>query len=257
MTPDVAERLLQLGRHDGRDRSGGRRRRRRDQLLDLGHVDRVHELGRGVVPVRRSRGRVRQRLGRQQRPGRQRRSRTRARGSPRRLRARTTATASGTRHDRRHHLQRRLVGRNARRPARWSSTARRSLGALPTEAGATPDQQMRLCYHGCVPPSPGKIVVCERGVNARIDKSLAVLNAGGVGMIMVNADAELGQRRPALRPVDPPGEQRLVRLRSRRRRRPARRRRSTKGDDRLRRGRAVHGVVLVRAARSRPAAATS
>ncbi len=37
------------------------------------------------------------------------------------------------------------------------------------------------------PRSPGKIVVCERGVNARIDKSLAVLNAGGVGMIMVNA----------------------------------------------------------------------
>ncbi len=61
------------------------------------------------------------------------------------------------------------------------------LGALPTEAGATPDQKMRLCFNGFVPPSPGKIVVCERGVNARIDKSLAVLNAGGVGMIMVNA----------------------------------------------------------------------
>ena len=61
------------------------------------------------------------------------------------------------------------------------------LGALPTEAGATPDQKMRLCFNGSVPPSPGKIVVCERGVNARIDKSLAVLNAGGAGMIMVNA----------------------------------------------------------------------
>ena len=61
------------------------------------------------------------------------------------------------------------------------------LGALPTEAGATPDQKQRLCFNGFVPPSPGKIVVCQRGVNARIDKSLAVLNAGGVGMIMVNA----------------------------------------------------------------------
>ena len=46
---------------------------------------------------------------------------------------------------------------------------------------------MRLCFDGLVPPSPGKIVVCERGVNARIDKSLAVQHAGGVGMIMVNA----------------------------------------------------------------------
>jgi subtilisin family serine protease len=32
----------------------------------------------------------------------------------------------------------------------------------------------------------GKIVVCDRGVNARIDKSLAVQQAGGIGMILVN-----------------------------------------------------------------------
>src|SRR4029079_9524884 len=32
----------------------------------------------------------------------------------------------------------------------------------------------------------GKIVVCERGVNARVNKSLAVQQAGGVGMILVN-----------------------------------------------------------------------
>jgi hypothetical protein len=32
----------------------------------------------------------------------------------------------------------------------------------------------------------GKIVVCERGVNARVNKSLAVQEAGGVGMILVN-----------------------------------------------------------------------
>ncbi len=32
----------------------------------------------------------------------------------------------------------------------------------------------------------GKIVVCERGNNARVDKSLAVKEAGGVGMILVN-----------------------------------------------------------------------
>jgi subtilisin family serine protease len=32
----------------------------------------------------------------------------------------------------------------------------------------------------------GKIVVCDRGVNARVSKSLAVRDAGGVGMILVN-----------------------------------------------------------------------
>lgn len=37
----------------------------------------------------------------------------------------------------------------------------------------------------------GKIVVCTRGTNARTDKSLAVLNAGGVGMIMVDNGAGL------------------------------------------------------------------
>src|SRR5712671_427518 len=32
----------------------------------------------------------------------------------------------------------------------------------------------------------GKIVVCDRGVNARVNKSLAVKEAGGIGMILVN-----------------------------------------------------------------------
>ncbi|CAN5238912.1 hypothetical protein BH11PSE9_BH11PSE9_08240 [soil metagenome] len=32
----------------------------------------------------------------------------------------------------------------------------------------------------------GKVVICTRGTNARTDKSLAVLNAGGVGMIMAD-----------------------------------------------------------------------
>lgn len=38
----------------------------------------------------------------------------------------------------------------------------------------------------------GKIVVCTRGDNARVDKSLAVLNAGGVGMILVDRDVDTG-----------------------------------------------------------------
>ena len=41
----------------------------------------------------------------------------------------------------------------------------------------------------------GKIVLCDRGINARVDKSLAVQDAGGVGMVLVNVSAELAQRR--------------------------------------------------------------
>ena len=55
-----------------------------------------------------------------------------------------------------------------------------------------------LCYstvtNGGVPaldPAKvaGKIVVCDRGVTARVDKSLAVFEAGGVGMILLNASS--------------------------------------------------------------------
>lgn len=57
----------------------------------------------------------------------------------------------------------------------------------PAEAALTNAQKQRLCYPGTLPASAaGKIVVCERGVNARIDKSLAVQQAGGIGMIMIN-----------------------------------------------------------------------
>ena len=37
----------------------------------------------------------------------------------------------------------------------------------------------------------GKVVICTRGTNARVDKSLAVLNAGGVGMVLVDNGAGL------------------------------------------------------------------
>jgi Subtilase family/Fibronectin type-III domain/Peptidase inhibitor I9/PA domain len=35
----------------------------------------------------------------------------------------------------------------------------------------------------------GKVVVCDRGVNARVNKSLAVQQAGGLGMILLNTSA--------------------------------------------------------------------
>jgi subtilisin family serine protease len=48
-----------------------------------------------------------------------------------------------------------------------------------------------LCMPGTLDPAKvtGKIVVCDRGGNARVDKSLQVKNAGGVGMILVNVVA--------------------------------------------------------------------
>ena len=66
-------------------------------------------------------------------------------------------------------------------------------------SGADPTR-VALCYsateNGGLPvldPDKvrGKIVVCTRGTNARVDKSLAVKNAGGVGMIQVDNGAGL------------------------------------------------------------------
>ncbi|HEY9078106.1 MAG TPA: S8 family serine peptidase [Anaerolineaceae bacterium] len=58
--------------------------------------------------------------------------------------------------------------------------------------GADP-ARLALCYgaaDGDVVLDPakvaGKIVVCDRGVTARVNKSLAVQQAGGIGMILVN-----------------------------------------------------------------------
>lgn len=48
----------------------------------------------------------------------------------------------------------------------------------------------RLCYMGRLEPSKvqGKIVVCDRGGNARVEKGAAVKLAGGLGMILANTD---------------------------------------------------------------------
>jgi hypothetical protein len=48
--------------------------------------------------------------------------------------------------------------------------------------------EVRLCYPGTLDPVlvAGKIVLCDRGVIARVDKSLAVFQAGGVGSILAN-----------------------------------------------------------------------
>ncbi|MEK7787599.1 MAG: S8 family serine peptidase, partial [Chloroflexota bacterium] len=51
--------------------------------------------------------------------------------------------------------------------------------------------QVRLCFLGVLDPAivTGKIVVCDRGTNARVEKSQAVRDAGGVGMILANTSA--------------------------------------------------------------------
>jgi len=48
--------------------------------------------------------------------------------------------------------------------------------------------EVQLCYPGTLDPAKvtGKIVICDRGVIARTDKSFAVKEAGGVGMIQFN-----------------------------------------------------------------------
>jgi subtilisin family serine protease len=53
---------------------------------------------------------------------------------------------------------------------------------------ATPENEVALCFSGTLDPAKvaGRMVVCDRGVNARVDKSLAVAMAGGLGMVLVN-----------------------------------------------------------------------
>lgn len=54
--------------------------------------------------------------------------------------------------------------------------------------GADPEDVRRCFSGGNLDPAAvtGKIVVCQRGGNDRVDKSLAVKEAGGVGMILAN-----------------------------------------------------------------------
>jgi len=68
------------------------------------------------------------------------------------------------------------------------STAAGLPGADPT--------QVALCYSSAdggnvLDPAKvaGKIVLCDRGVTARVNKSLAVQEAGGIGMVLVNTSA--------------------------------------------------------------------
>ena len=56
---------------------------------------------------------------------------------------------------------------------------------------ATPENEVALCFSGTLDPAKaaGRMVVCDRGVNARVDKSLAVAMAGGTAMVLANVPA--------------------------------------------------------------------
>ncbi|MEW6707706.1 MAG: S8 family serine peptidase [Pseudomonadota bacterium] len=63
--------------------------------------------------------------------------------------------------------------------------------AAVAKAGALLDDARR-CFLGTLDPAraAGKIVVCDRGSNARVEKSQAVKQAGGAGMVLLNVPGE-------------------------------------------------------------------
>ncbi|WP_322975135.1 S8 family serine peptidase [Peterkaempfera bronchialis] len=58
------------------------------------------------------------------------------------------------------------------------------------KAGADPSE-VELCFSGTLDPvkTAGRIVVCKRGTNDRVDKSRAVQQAGGAGLVLWNPSA--------------------------------------------------------------------
>ena len=55
-------------------------------------------------------------------------------------------------------------------------------------AAGVPVENARLCFLDSLDPAKvaGKIVVCDRGTNARVEKSQEVADKGGIGMVLVN-----------------------------------------------------------------------
>jgi hypothetical protein len=104
-----------------------------------------------------------------------------------------TTVAAGT-HDRSYEADATLGDGNTYRGASINQGGVSSaLLILSTNAGLAGEdpEAVRLCFPGTLDPAvvAGKIVVCDRGTIARVDKSLAVQMAGGVGMIHTNTSA--------------------------------------------------------------------
>lgn len=61
--------------------------------------------------------------------------------------------------------------------------------SIPAPGAAVADAQRCFANALNAAGAAGKIVVCDRGVSARVDKSAEVKRAGGIGMVLVNASA--------------------------------------------------------------------
>uniref|UniRef100_A0A0E0CHD0 Subtilisin-like protease n=1 Tax=Oryza meridionalis TaxID=40149 RepID=A0A0E0CHD0_9ORYZ len=71
------------------------------------------------------------------------------------------------------------------------SPASSSFPMIDSSLAASPNRtqnESQLCFMGSLDPEKvkGKIVVCLRGVNPRVEKGEAVLEAGGAGMVLAN-----------------------------------------------------------------------
>ncbi|KAG2407090.1 Subtilisin-like protease [Vigna angularis] len=62
------------------------------------------------------------------------------------------------------------------------------INAADAKLANEPVENATLCLRGTIDPKKagGKILVCLRGINARMEKSLVALDAGAVGMILCN-----------------------------------------------------------------------
>ena len=167
--------------------AGHPRRRRRDQLLDLRRHRAVHRPGRAGLPRRLRGRRLRGGLGRQRRPRRGHRQPPLAVGH----------------HGRRVDPDPRVrVDPHPHRPAtrtRSASTAPRSPPA-PARCRSSWRSACAVQQRRCAHPagrrqarSTGKIVACQRGGNARVEKGFNVIQGGAAGMVLYNptlADVE-------------------------------------------------------------------
>jgi subtilisin family serine protease len=106
-----------------------------------------------------------------------------------------TATVAATTHNRLYYADGTMGNGSVYTGASLSNGLASTPLILSTDAGLRgqdPDS-VRLCYLGSLDPAKvaGKIVVCDRGLNARVDKSQEVFNKGGVGMYLLNTPPSL------------------------------------------------------------------
>ena len=204
---DVQGALVDAGRVDRErlqrrprrgDRPGGRRRRRRHQLLDQRHADELRSTrsrSRSCSPpTRASSSRPRPATTARPRP----RWRTRARGSRRSRRARTTATARA----------RSTLGNGATYTGASLADAGRPAPLVDASAAGVAGANatsVALCFaagdnggsrgRSTRPRSAGKIVVCDRGDNARVEQEPGGQAGRRHRHDPGQLDAELAQRR--------------------------------------------------------------